>query len=318
MTDSMSTESLVGAALEAARIHDSPLELADIAELLPHETTTEELLGIVSRIPGVDSSHDLRGDFVFLTVSGLAAEDLLERRRTSESNITTARWLADKLRASREPLAMAVSGSTSYRSATKGDDVDLFCVTRPGTMWIFLAKSLIFTRMSRLFSKSHAPICLSCVVDEEYATSLFEENQGALFARDALAAEVVLGDNEYSRLLGSAGWICNFFPRLYSSKLSSLSRPSETKSPVPFFVRIKNDFLYVILGTYIRAKARFHNHLLWRSGKSSSRFHAKVGRDHLIYESAKYLKLKETYSAYLQTPESVANGARSIQSKTEM
>jgi len=64
-----------------------------------------------------------------------------ERRRHSIANITLARVLSSRL-GGRDALVFAVSGSTSYQSASVHDDIDLFCVTPRGKMWIFLAEGL--------------------------------------------------------------------------------------------------------------------------------------------------------------------------------
>ena len=286
---------LLGVVLKVAQMHGSPVALSDLVKLLPAGTANEDIEVAFETLPTLPENYVLKdGLLVPVGANSPPLSDFNRNLKHSIANFKVARWLSNAL-GSRQALTIAVSGSTSYKAASPMDDVDLFCVTRPHTLWFFLAKALLLTRMSRLLRKSNVPICLSCLMDEGYATSLFAEDGGALFARDALVAEVVLGNDRYASLLGSAPWMKRYFPKLYAGRSTPPRIGALPRSRTPNWDRCVNLFLFITLGSYIRAKAHFHNYLLDREGKSMSLFHARVGPDHLIYESAKYIRLKDIY-----------------------
>src|SRR5712692_979723 len=215
-------EKLVGVVVRAAQLDEAALTLVDLLQLLQPGTTSEQLVQAFESHPRLSKEYAMSEGFVVGRVgSHPSVGDHDERQNYFVVNVRAAKWLSERLG---EAVIVAVSGSTSYKTATHKDDVDLFCVTRGEEMWVFLARALILTRVSRLLDRSRAPICLSCVMDESYARKLFGSDRGALFARDALVAEVVLGRERYNSLLESAPWIGRYFPKLYGLKLSTRGR----------------------------------------------------------------------------------------------
>lgn len=287
-------EQLVGVVGRVARMHGSRIALTDLLQLLPSQTSSDDVTKALRTSPRLAKEFVLQDGFVLPRVEHgrpAAPEDL---ERSTAANIRLARWLASRL-AGDDLVLFAVSGSTSYGAASSRDDVDLFCVVRPGSMWAFMARALLLTRASRFSGRDRSPICLSCVMDSDYADSLFRTDQGALFARDALVTEVISGQDEYHSLLRSAPWMKKYFPRLYSLR-SGESAPLPHGGPQASALHgFVNRLLYVTLGSYISAKARFHNFSLIKKGKRQAWFRARVGPDHLIYESAKYTTLKQMY-----------------------
>jgi hypothetical protein len=285
-------EMLVDVVVRAAQLNGAALTLIDLLQLLQPGTTSEGLAQAFESHPRLSKEFVLSEGFVVGRVgSHPPVSDHDERQNYFAVNVRAAKWLSERL----EAVIVAVSGSTSYRTATHKDDVDLFCVTRREEMWVFLARALILTRVSRLLDKSRVPICLSCVMDESYARKLFSSDRGALFARDALVAEVVRGRERYDSLLESASWIGRYFPKLYGLKMSTRGRWKGTDAARSSWTRVANLFLFITLGSYIRAKAQLHNKLLAKQGKGLSLFHVRIDLDHLIYESTKYLRLREMY-----------------------
>ncbi len=286
---------LLSVVLKVAQLHGSPVALSDLVKLLPADMATKDIEVAFETLPTLPGNYVLKDG---LLVPGAGnhplSNDFSRNLQHSIANIKVARWLSSAL-GSRQALTIAVSGSTSYKAASPRDDLDLFCVTRSHTMWLFLAKALLLARASMVFGRSDAPICVSCLMDEGYAKSLFAKDGGALFARDALVVEVVLGHDQYASLLDSAPWMKKYFPKLYAGRSTNSSIRANSRTKSLSWSRCVNLFLFITLGSYIRAKARFHNHVLARQGKSMSLFRARVGPDHLIYESAKYTRLKEIY-----------------------
>jgi hypothetical protein len=286
---------LVNVVVKVAQMHGSTVPLSDLVQLLPDGTTSEEIAEVFEALPPLRGNYSLKdGLLVPKSESDLPSKDLNLRLRHSNANTQVVRWLS-KAMGNKEATIVAVSGSTSYNAASPRDDVDLFCVTRPQRMWLFLAKALLLTRASRIFRRPNVPIDMSCLMDEDYATTVFAQDGGALFARDALVAEVVSGQSQYASLLEFAPWMKRYFPKLYERRRAPTGTKKNAKSKSSGWENCLNLFLFTTLGSYIRAKAIFHNYVLAREGKELSAFRARVGPDHLIYESAKYERLREIY-----------------------
>ena len=288
-------EAVVEVAVRAAWLHESAVSLTDLARLMPEDTNATDLVTAFENLPKLRENYLLKEGYVISKSE--ADKDMFgesERNRHSIANIRLARILSSRL-GGKDVVVFAVSGSTSYRSASVHDDVDLFCVTPRSKMWIFLAKVLVRTRVLHILRRSSRSINVSCVMDEEYARNMFSADQGPLFARDALMAEVVEGREAYDGLLGSASWMALYFPKLYGLKsLGGAKLRAQRSTPVG--LGIANLFLYFVVGSYIRVKAWLHNRLLVKEGKRSSLFIPRLGLDHLFYESERYLTLKAIYS----------------------
>jgi hypothetical protein len=285
-------EKVIDVAVRVAGAHESGVTVEDLLLLLPKGTTIEDVETALKLLPSLQNRYQVRDGLVFS--NGRSADDFRARLEKSANNLAVARRFSERLN-HKSVLAITVSGSTSYKGASQGDDIDLFCVTPAGGLWSFLARALVLTRVSRLSGKPVPPVCVSCVMDAAFAESTFAKDQGALFARDALVAEPVKGAGTYRELLRTGAWMHRYFPKLYD--LRGDSNGSRFNSGVPSTTsRLTNLFLFATLGTFIRAKAAYHNLRLAKAGLRRYSFRAKVGPDHLIYESAKYLSLKRTYS----------------------
>lgn len=292
---SHSVEALIRVVSRAARMHGSSVSLAEIAQLLPGETDLQELASAFETLPSLREDYTLKDGLVYPKGDNHPSTTVESNRlMLSIANIGVARVLSSIL-GGREAVLIAVSGSTSYLSASEQDDIDLFCVTQSGRMWLFLTKALLLLRAHRLLRRSNRPLSLSCVMDERYAETIFGEDRGPLFARDALMIEVVRGEGAYSKLLESAAWMKLYFPKLYALRRGSErdGRPREAGYVRRNFADL---FLYLTVGSYVRLKAKVHNRQLAGQGKSSARFLPRVGKDHLVYESMRYRTLNAIYS----------------------
>jgi hypothetical protein len=226
-----------------------------------------------------------------------------DRRVRAESNIDYAKRFARLLRG---PRVLSISGSTSYRSVSKDDDLDFFCIARKDTMWIFLSKALLLARAFRASSKDSPWICLSYVMDEDYALREFTSPKDGLFARDALSTIVLRGEHLYNRILLKSSWMKFFFPKMYSHRTRDTEDDSRTvgKGTTSPAERIFNLFLYRIVGNYIGLKSYLLNRKFAKENSQSRSFVLKIGKDHCIYESLSYLRLRRIYSGFERKPSS--------------
>ncbi len=215
----------------------------------------------------------------------------------------------------REARLIAISGSTSYQTVSESDDLDIFCVTRPDCLWVFLAKSLFLARFSRISRWNSPRICFSYAVDQNFAEKEFLTERDALFARDALSAKVVHGQEFYRALLKKSAWISSYFPRFYEGRtnIEHSEQTGDERATSSTSQRFLNLLLQILVGKYIALKSAMLNRKLSKQGKFSSRFILKIGPDHCVFESTRYRRLRSLYqkqdsqpstSSQLSSPES--------------
>lgn len=318
---SPSTVSNIRLFCEVARANGSSLSISDLLLLISLELSESELKDAWRNCESLNMKYDIDSGFVVernekRSKSRGAADpqaayeetESLDRLARASSNISFAMsfgsFIGDKCF-----KVLAISGSTSYLSVSEDDDLDFFCISRTGSMWTSLVRSLLLARAFRL-SLTGAPwLCLSYVADEEFAKSEFERNQNGVIARDALSARVIHGKEFYYNILKRSSWMKQYFPKLYSLRLmrspgnspdristegkNAPDLQSQISSPIR---KIVNLFLYYTAGSYIKLKANLLNRRFAKLGKRSSLFKLRIGPDHCIYESVDYMSLKEMYS----------------------
>ena len=176
-------------------------------------------------------------------------------------------------------------------------------------MWVFLSRSLLLARAFRFAAADSPWLCLSYVMDDTFAMSEFTDPKDSLFARDALSTVVVRGSDYYTALLRQSAWMSDHFPKLYSLRVwpsteitgrsyaacDERVHSNSNSEQTGISTRIANDFLYVVVGSYIRLKSYLLNRRLSRSRNKEGVFRLRIGRDHCIYESLSYVRLREMY-----------------------
>jgi len=296
----LSTESAERIALvyTAAKRNGSLVTVQELTRLLPEITSESEVRDAIASVPFLNSKFELRSGFLTERLRGPALNPVIleaDSRRLALANLVQASRFVSFLHGSGFQV-VAVSGSTSYGSASVSKDTDLFCVAPHQSMWVCLTKSLVLARAYGLLNRHDSRVCISCVMDEECARSAFEESRDPLFARDALEAKVLKGRGRYESLLRSASWISDYYPAAYREVL--MGRPATSPKPNPTsFARVLNRLLYLVMGKYIQVKASLLNRKFRIGGRSGDVFGVRYGEDHLIYESRRYLDLKKEYEA---------------------
>ena len=293
---------------EVARSNGSLLSIRDLLPLMPEHTSEDQLMDAINSLPSLSSRLALKEGFIVEKAdsgssSSVLTSEVVNRSRAA-ANLRFARDFLPLLASSHFKM-VAISGSTSYLSVSRSSDLDFFCVAPAGRMWISLVRALIFARVFRLLHSDAPQLCLSCIMDEDYAVAAFSSDQGPLFARDALTTLVVDGAPCYQRLLGNASWISDIFPRAYRERLEPVAgQPQPIKQP-PFAPRFLNLLLSFVGGAYIRFKSKKLNRSLEARGASDGVFKVMSASDHLIYESRRYSNLRRNYASMLSksTPE---------------
>jgi hypothetical protein len=197
---------------------------------------------------------------------------------------------------------VAVTGSTAYGTPAAEDDLDFFIVTRAGAMWLFLLFAALRLRARRSAGRSDPGPrpCLNFVLDERSVDSEFRTRRGFLFAREALTALVLRGDEYYRSVLRDAPWIGEEIPRSYAARSAgpSVERPRR----VPRVVRMVNAALFPPLAAYLHLIGLYRNHRLRRWGRSSDRFRTVVGFRRLANPTDRYDALSEALESASRRP----------------
>jgi hypothetical protein len=292
-----------------AKANGSLVSLKDLAALTSTNLSEELLRSSWETIPELAASYELSNGLIIQRGSddagnGRCTVDVeLEKRARAENYARYAREFA-LLCNGRGTNLFAISGSTSYKTPSTSDDLDIFCITEPDHLWLFIARSLLLARFLQVFRRDFPRICFSYAVDANFAKKEFLLPRDALFARDALTTIVVHGQEYYKQLLKKSHWISDYFPRLYqhrTSDVNSEERESERVSSSPGGILL-NHLLRILVGNYIAFKSAMLNRRLRKQGKLAALFSAKLGPDHCIFESVRYSRLRTMYLKLDQTP----------------
>ena len=283
---------------ETAKRNGALVAVREILPMLPEGMSEQEFTEALATSKALGSMFELRSGY--LTEKGdrpspeSAVGNEVTRRRLALEGLEYARRFSPLLKRG-SALVTAASGSLSYGSSSGSDDLDFFLVTRGQTLWIELMRSLLLARAFRLVNRNSPQVCFSCVLDEDYAHGLFAAKQDPLFARDALQAVVLDGREHYGKLLEEAHWISEIYPDTYLSRVGSETSALEDRATATALSVVLNRFLYVLAGSYVRVKSFIRNMKLRKQGRFNDIFVAKIGSDHLVYESLRYQKLRRTY-----------------------
>ena len=300
----LSTEGAERIALlyRAAKRNGSLVTVRELSRLLPENVSESEVVDAIASVPSLNSKFELRSGFLTERLEEPSFDPIIlesDSRKSARANLVHASRFVSFLRSSGFQV-VAVSGSTSYGSASISKDTDLFCVAPHRSMWVCLTKALVMARAYRLVNRGAPRICISCVMDEGYARSEFAGRRHPLFARDAIEAKVLKGRDHYESLLKAASWISDYYPVAYGETFTGGHATGPGRNPSSF-ARVLNRVLYLVIGRYIQAKSSLLNRRFRKGGRGGDVFGVRCGDDHLIYESRRYLDLKKEYEAADQT-----------------
>jgi hypothetical protein len=297
MTLSVESANRIALLYHAAKRNGSLVSVGELSKLLQEGASESDVEEAIAFLPSLSSRFELRSGYLTERSDGLSTGAILleaKNRRIARTNLFQASRFASLLRSSGFSL-VAVSGSTSYGSASLSRDADLFCVAPTGRMWASLTRGLVMARAYALVHR-HAPsFCLSCVMDVDYARSSFGTRRHLLFARDALEAKVLRGRDLYDFLMSSATWISDYYPVAYREMVRTpAGKLTGAKAPTAFSLAL-NRVLLKTVGRYVQAKSSLLNRRFKATRRGGDLFGVRCGEDHLIYESRRYLDLKKEY-----------------------
>ena len=279
---------------EANGDHMTLKELISLISLNVTESELSENWGVLDGLKGYSINSGLVTKAKLDSDSSDAETVAMDRINRARRNIQFSRSFAE-LCSTISLKVLSISGSTSYLSVAKDGDLDLFCIMNKDSLWPSLVKFLLLARIFRLVHRDSPSICLSYVVDESFALREFSQPHDGLFARDAIYSRVLRGEPYYARLLRSSHWMAEYFPKLYDQRVKQVHEGLKANNESSTSRKIANLFVYIVASSYIRMKSQLLNRRYSREGKLHSSFRTLVGKDHCIYESVRYLDLRQMY-----------------------
>lgn len=283
--------------LRAADEHGTGVPLEHLAELLPAEAP-HSTHGMVDWLAVHAPSSPVLGGRAFLRPPG--RDDLAARRARGEAYLAAASSLFRGALAPVRPLlqCVGVTGSVAYGEPEVGDDCDFLVVTRTGAVWAFLAYTYLRLRFRPPAPQSEFPStwCFNYVLDDRTVRREFLKPRGFLFAREALTARLLHGEEYYRGLLGGAGWLEGETPRLYDRWKGRGFPELAPIRAAPTLVRVANAALFAPVALYLQLAGLVRNRRLRRAGRGAERFRTITRWNRLAFESEKFGRLTELFA----------------------
>jgi hypothetical protein len=205
---------------------------------------------------------------------------------------------------------IGVTGSTAYGEPEANDDLDFFVVTRPGTVAVFLSATYVALRIGRLRAGGAADPspCFNYVVDARRAQADLASGRGLLFAREALTARMILGDEYYRGLLAGAPALGAELPRLYRTRTEAPGDAAPGSTPVA--LRLANAALFLPLAAYLQLVGLRRNALARRARRELDTFRTITAPDRVAFQSRRFEELRARYEELPDSGPMISSPAR--------
>jgi glycosyltransferase involved in cell wall biosynthesis len=289
-------EERVAAVVEVASQFRTGVRLPELLSLLPKDApaTVPEVRNWLEARP--DLAH-VEGEVAFAPETAKAGEP--GRAERGRHYLESARsLLAGPLRGALNWCqCVCVTGSAAYGLPEHGDDLDLFVVTQRGGLWWFLAYTYLSIRLARRRDAgSSGPVpCFNFVLESDEAVNEFSRKQGFLFAREALTALPMHGQEFYRGLLARGSWMEEEIPRLYAEKTPSPIASRSAPASAPLIVRLLNGAVFPWLAAYLQLAGLRRDGRFRRASMSDHQFRTETRWRRLAFASRKFERLRESY-----------------------
>jgi poly-beta-1,6-N-acetyl-D-glucosamine synthase len=289
-------EHRIGSVVGAASEFGTGVPLPELLRLLPSDgpATVPQIRDWLETRPHVAR---LEGELAFAPETAPTLE--LERLERGRHYLETANaLLTGPLRATASIThCVCVTGSAAYGMPRHGDDLDLFVVTRRGGLWWFLAYVYFSVRLAgwRRSGPPEATPCFNFVLDDHAALQEFSGGRGFLFAREALTAHPIHGEEYYRSLLAKAPWMREEIPRLYTEKNQGPAQSDSLSRTAPTFVRLLSLAVFPWLAAYLQLVGLRRDRGFRRASMTDHQFRTETRWRRLAFASRKFERLRESY-----------------------
>jgi hypothetical protein len=226
-----------------ARYHHAFASLA-YADVFDYPLTKEELsLWLIKRrtIPQEFFRYvRVRGEFVTLTKREAIIPLRKKRRQYARAKWQFIRRVAPVFRLIPTVTLLGVTGGLSMDNVRQDDDIDLFFIVRPGTLWL---TRLAVTILAEVLGIRRRPQDTS-VADKVCMNMFMEEGALALprGERDLFSAHEVLqmvplwerGDS-YRHMLMSNRWVADYLPNAWQKRTEDMPRSVKNAADIAWW-----------------------------------------------------------------------------------
>lgn len=224
-------------------------------DLFDFPPTKEEIFQFLSiktsrkRFDEVVSSIGNKEGFYFLKGRSLLVQKRKKREMESKGKISKAIKAINKIKVIPTIKLIGVSGSLSMRNSQAEDDIDIFIVTKSGSVWLTRFLVVLFLSLLGVYRKQGSrkvkdKICLNLIIGEN---SSFKPSQRNLY----LAHEIVQllpifeRDGSYKVFAKKNKWVENYLPN-FKERVIKYSIPWQVKtSKFEGFINTIFDLLYL-------------------------------------------------------------------------
>ncbi|HLM91134.1 MAG TPA: glycosyltransferase [Thermoplasmata archaeon] len=294
-------EDRVASLLTVAGTFGTGVPLGQLRELLPSSgpESVEALRSWLEERPGLAR---LDGQRAFAPTAVVTpAADRMERARQYRKR-AEALWDGPLSFAQDLVRCGGITGSVAFGEPRPGDDLDLFVVTRSGSLWWFLARSylaLLLARRRDPTLREPTP-CLNYVLEDGPVTAEFARHRDLLFAREALTVQMLRGDDYYRGLVASAPWMRSELPRLYGARSGAPGAIAPLRASLK--VQLLNLVVFPFLAGYLQLAGLARNSKLRHRGMPERGFRTETSRRRLVFSSRRFERLREQYATPAAAP----------------
>ncbi|OGD83519.1 hypothetical protein A2572_03960 [Candidatus Collierbacteria bacterium RIFOXYD1_FULL_40_9] len=147
---------------------------------------------------------------------------------------------------------IGITGSVSANNAKKNDDIDIFIITTPHSLWLARPIFLLYLEIRGLRRKRSTPyskqsdlICTNLWMDV-LNLSVQKKDRNLYTAHEVLLVLPIVNKNDtYQKFLVSNSWVKKYLANAYSI-ISSKKRFKETNSNFWFLLSPFNLFMYLV------------------------------------------------------------------------
>ena len=172
-----------------------------------------------------------KNNFYFLKGKDAIVAQRIKREKISHKKLQLAKKIATRLSRIPTIVYIGVSGSLAMQNAKKNDDIDLFIITKPYTLWIsrlLASLLLVVTGKLRRFGQveQRDAICLNMWVETRYM-KFKERRQNVYTAHEIVQLYTLYNQyHTYEQFLYANTWITQVLPHTIIHKVHVTRFPS--------------------------------------------------------------------------------------------
>lgn len=192
---------------------DYPLTLEELYFYLPTKSKKDEIKRAIKKLKLVGKYSN----FFYIKDKKYIIKLRKKRERISLGKIKIARKITKELSKIPTVQLVGISGALAMKNCDENDDIDLFLMTRKGTVWstriaVLLYLQLVGKRRKAGDTENNNKICLNMIIDENKLT-LSQKRQNLYGAHEAIQMIPLFErKNIYNRFVVANNWIFKFLP----------------------------------------------------------------------------------------------------------